>query len=75
MVCLMGWTEETAKALAAAFDERGMSTRAIGEAIGRSHNYVWQRLGSRKTALSLEDIETLCAVLGINAEKLLRDSH
>lgn len=71
----MGWTTETAKILAEMMEEQGLSTREIGDAMGRSHNYVWKRLGSRQTGLSLEDVEAFCEILRISPEELLRDAR
>jgi DNA-binding Xre family transcriptional regulator len=67
----MGWTTDTAEAIQQLLDERRTSYRTLAEAVGHSYNYWWQRLGTKRTALTLEDIEILCRHLGIDPRDLL----
>lgn len=70
----MGWTTDTADAIQRLLDERKTSHRTLAAAVGHSHNYWWQRLSLKKTALTLEDIQILCRYLGIDPRDLLAET-
>jgi hypothetical protein len=71
----MGWTEDTAKELAAMLEKKAISYRALGDKLGHTHQYWWKRLGSRETALTLEDIEALCVLLQQDPKVLLANTR
>lgn len=56
--------KRVSETLAAALDARGVSHRAAGVAVGRSTMYAQRRL-SGEVPMSLEDLEALAAVAGL----------
>ena len=70
----VGWSSDTAKVLARMLEDRGISLRMLADSLGggHSHNYWHQRLKpGAGTKMSLEDIEAVCAHLGVDPRVIL----